>query len=258
MRGTTSFLSLILSSPLFVLGDNGFPSLPPGFHNDLDDVSVSAGYFHTCAIEARPGQDFGGTLKCWGDNKHGQSDPPEGTFVQVSAGFYHTCAVGIDEQVSCNLAWLALVFPSFSRLPPPHLHPQVKCWGNKKHIGHVPKGLFTQVSAGEFHSCGVMKDGSVVCWGANHFNEATPNSGDFVQVSCGSGSTCGLRQNGLVECWGKNDMGQSDPPANKVYKQISSSLNKHVCGIEHENEAVSCWGSNIREQVRDALSILPL
>ncbi|GMI04423.1 hypothetical protein TrRE_jg13276 [Triparma retinervis] len=222
MRGTTSFLSLILSSPLFVLGDNGFPSLPPGFHNDLDDVSVSAGYFHTCAIEARPGQDFGGTLKCWGDNKHGQSDPPEGTFVQVSAGFYHTCAVGIDEQV--------------------------KCWGNKKHIGHVPKGLFTQVSAGEFHSCGVMKDGSVVCWGANHFNEATPNSGDFVQVSCGSGSTCGLRQNGLVECWGKNDMGQSDPPANKVYKQISSSLNKHVCGIEHENEAVSCWGSNIREQ----------
>ena len=95
-----------------------------------------------------------------------------------------------------------------------------------------------------------MKDGSAVCWGANHFGEATPNSGDFVQVSCGSSSTCGLRQNGLVECWGKNDMGQSTPPTNKVYKQISSSLNKHVCGIEHDTEDVSCWGSNIREQVR--------
>ena len=86
--------------PLLAKGDNGFPSLPTGFHHDLDDVSVSAGYFHTCAIEARPGQDFGGTLKCWGDDAHGQASPPEGTFVQVSAGFYHTCAVGIDEQVS--------------------------------------------------------------------------------------------------------------------------------------------------------------
>ena len=75
-----------------------------------------------------------------------------------------------------------------------------------------------------------MKDGSVVCWGQNHFLESTPNSGDFVQVSCGNGSTCGLRPNGLVECWGKNDQGQSSPPANKIYKQISSSLNKHVCG----------------------------
>ena len=52
------------------------------------------------------------------------------------------------------------------------------------------------------------------------------------------------------QCWGKNDMGQSTPPTNKVYKQISSSLNKHVCGIEHDTEDVSCWGSNIREQVR--------
>ncbi|GMH51999.1 hypothetical protein TL16_g05285 [Triparma laevis f. inornata] len=212
-------LTISLTS-LLVTADQGSPSLPPGFHSDLDDISVSAGHFHTCAIESRPGVEFGGGIKCWGDDVVGQATPPSGIYVQVSAGYMHSCAVGIDEQV--------------------------KCWG--KNVGQVPAGLFSQVSAGEFHSCGVMKDGSVKCWGANHWGEGKPNGGDFVQVSCGNGSTCGLRGNGLVECWGRNDKGQLNAPEGKVFKQISSSLNFHACGLEYESGDVSCWGWNHREQ----------
>ena len=71
--------------------DQGAPSLPPGFHNDLDDISVSAGHFHTCAIESRPGGEFGGGIKCWGENAHGQATAPSGIFVQVRFGAREVC-----------------------------------------------------------------------------------------------------------------------------------------------------------------------
>jgi len=98
-----------------------FPPLPDGFYSDVDEISLSAGHYHTCAIEARQGVEFGGSLKCWGYNSHGQSDPPPGIFVQVSSGHMHTCAVSIDETV--------------------------QCWGVVS-TANVPKGLFTQVSSG--------------------------------------------------------------------------------------------------------------
>jgi hypothetical protein len=78
-----------------------FPDLPLGFHSDIDEISVSSGHFHTCALSTAPGVEFGGPLKCWGSNDFGQADAPEGTFVQVSCGLHHTCAVAIDETVKC-------------------------------------------------------------------------------------------------------------------------------------------------------------
>ena len=52
-----------------------------GFHNDIDETSVSTGYMHTCAIE-HDGKEFGGTPVCWGNNDHGQASAPK---VKVSS-----------------------------------------------------------------------------------------------------------------------------------------------------------------------------
>ncbi|MCY4584047.1 MAG: hypothetical protein OXE50_14820, partial [Chloroflexi bacterium] len=45
----------------------------------------------------------------------------------------------------------------------------VACWGSDEYgQATPPEGEFTSVSAGRYHSCGVMIDGSAVCWGSNN------------------------------------------------------------------------------------------
>lgn len=63
-----------------------FENLPEGFHNDVDSITVAVGGHHTCALEYRPGVDFGGPVRCWGRNDWGQSAPSDAIFVQVRHG----------------------------------------------------------------------------------------------------------------------------------------------------------------------------
>ena len=59
--------------------------------------SVSAGYAHTCAINAS------GSIQCWGWNEHGQvSDASTGSgYSAVSAGGRHTCAINTSGGFEC-------------------------------------------------------------------------------------------------------------------------------------------------------------
>ncbi len=81
------------------------------------------------------------------------------------------------------------------------------------------------------HSCAVLDDGSVKCWGKNedgqlglgdtaHRGDAAGEMGDKLpavdlgkgrtakMVAAGYSSTCALLDNGSVKCWGKGDDGQ--------------------------------------------------
>ena len=51
--------------------------LDGGFHSDIDDVFVSAGFQHTCIVEQPGGDSFGGPIRCFGLDNFGQSSPPE-------------------------------------------------------------------------------------------------------------------------------------------------------------------------------------
>ena len=151
--------------------------LTEGFHSDIDDLSISAGFQHTCGItipEAASSDTFGGDLMCWGFNQKGQAKPPAGTYIQVSCGMFHSCALGIDERV--------------------------KCWGASG-IGMNPEGEFLQVSCGNFHTCGILKDGHLKCWGKNYENQVhgAPITNDFVQVSSGKTHNCAIRSDGTVD-----------------------------------------------------------
>jgi hypothetical protein len=54
----------------------------------------------------------------------------------------------------------------------------------------------------------------VACWGGNFSGQATPPAGVFSQVAAGESHTCGLRADGTVACWGgDNSFGQATPPA---------------------------------------------
>ena len=50
---------------------------------------------------------------------------------------------------------------------------------------HPPVGEFTSVSAGGAHTCGLLVDGSVACWGDDYVGESSPPVGEFTSVSAG-------------------------------------------------------------------------
>ena len=100
----------------------------PGF------AAVAAGERHSCALNSI------GSIKCWGSNEFGESDPPMGLFTVIAAGDSHSCALGTDGSISC--------------------------WGNNDAgQSDPPLGNFTFVAASKDHSCALRSDGRFLCWG---------------------------------------------------------------------------------------------
>lgn len=61
---------------------------------------------------------------------------------------------------------------------------------------------FTAISVGVEHACGVLEDGTLVCWGNNGDNRATPPDEVFKSISAGRRHTCGIKADDTVACWG--------------------------------------------------------
>jgi hypothetical protein len=55
----------------------------------------------------------------------------------------------------------------------------------------------------------VKSDGTLACWGNNADGQSTPPAGIFTQVGAGTWHTCGVKNNGGFICWGDNTSGQS-------------------------------------------------
>lgn len=252
--------------------------LAPVIGLDRNVLSISAGYKHTCAVQA------GGTAKCWGDNSAGQlgdasdinTPTPQTVFglnsgVQtISAGQFHSCAV---------------------------VRNGAFCWGSNRRgqlgngsvrtsYGPVPvRGLndgVVSVVAGAGHSCALTKDGAVKCWGFNGAGQLgdgtvqdklTPidvlgmNSG-VNAIYAGGHHTCALKDSRLY-CWGNNNLGQialEDKAFSLVPVEITGigtpskvSLGfYHSCAASAEN-SVYCWGFNDRGQlgVDDGMRVRP-
>ena len=132
---------------------------------DLDTGSSSSYSGFTCAVNSM------NELYCWGSNEKGQlgvgdktpSTTPARVYldsnlgaVKVSTGFEHACAVATDGTVQC---W---------------------GWGNDGRLGYgssldqlTPTStsslghgrIAVDVSTSWQHSCALLDDGSVVCWG---------------------------------------------------------------------------------------------
>jgi hypothetical protein len=175
---------------------------------------LSCGHRYCCAI----GQGY--KVDCWGSNTWFKSVPPADFLAQyLNTGSNHACAI---EKVTNYL----------------------KCWGANHHgQTKVPvQEPFLRVAAAFQHTCGILANGSVTCWGANAANELASPTGVHRSLSCGMCFCCAINLGNKVACWGCNHDSQTIAPSSSFFSQIACGYD-HCCGITTQGKTV-CWGSN--------------
>ncbi len=241
-------------------------------------AQVAAGGGHACALVND------GTVTCWGLNVYGElgtsinngattANPtptpvPGLTHVtRLAAGGYHTCALINGGTVTC--------------------------WGNN-HYGQlgtttnngtdtanrtptpVP-GLThaTQFATGATHTCALIDDGTVSCWGSNGYGSlgTTTNNGTntanptptpvpglthATQLATGEFHTCALIDDGTATCWGNNHYGQLGTTTNNGINTANPTPTP-IAGLTHATQltassdgtcaliddgTATCWGNN--------------
>ncbi|KAJ1471842.1 regulator of chromosome condensation 1/beta-lactamase-inhibitor protein II [Baffinella frigidus] len=208
-------------------------------------TAITAGRLHTCALLDD------GSIKCWGYSEQGQlgyednSDRGDGInemganlsavdlgsarpATAIAAGRLHTCAVLDDGSVKCwgsNYGELGYGDTSYRGDHSTEMGaklPAVDLGSNRSAV---------VITAGSHHTCAVLDDGSVKCWGKNEYGQLgygdTSSRGNGIDemgdnlpaVDLGSGisavavyafelRTCAVLDDGSVKCWGKNEYGQ--------------------------------------------------
>ncbi|RYZ02140.1 MAG: hypothetical protein EOO73_32995 [Myxococcales bacterium] len=200
--------------------------MPVQASNLSNVVQIAAGAGHTCALSKE------GAVDCWGRNDKGQTgavtefEPLTATplpsrvpgldadVVQLASGYVHTCALLRDNTVKCwgsnelaQLAEAATVTTTYT--------PVV--------IANLGKDI-VQIAAGHFHTCVLLEDSTVQCWGRNAQGQLgadpvkTPTSivpvsvsglpGPVLQLTAGYGHTCALLESEDIYCWGDDYYGQ--------------------------------------------------
>lgn len=121
------------------------------------------------------------------------------------------------------------------------------CWGarNTRGGGSVPPaGKFASISSGS-HVCALRVDGTPVCWDFGGHRDQTPPPGEkFASISVGWTHACALREDGTPVCWGSNQYEKATPPAGEKFTHISSGTS-YTCALREDGSA-TCWGGNLR------------
>jgi hypothetical protein len=128
-----------------------------------------------------------------------------------------------------------------------------------------PTPVFTSVSVGWGHGCGITVLGETYCWG-DSYSDGQLGDGrrygagpalvmgglEFAQLSLGDFHSCGITTSGEAYCWGDNyggklgDGTQEDrwAPVRVVggltYAQLSAAVSR-TCGVTTSDD-VYCWG----------------
>jgi alpha-tubulin suppressor-like RCC1 family protein len=136
----------------------------------------------------------------------------------------------------------------------------------------VPNLSAKAVTAGNNHTCVLLTDNTVKCWGNGDYGQlgnnqnsnsvgpvAVSDLNDVAHLAAGRNTTCAVLTNGSVKCWGENGWGQIDPNAKSTVttpwtidlgeasgaKGVTTG--SHTCALMVDG-TVQCWGLNTRYQ----------
>jgi alpha-tubulin suppressor-like RCC1 family protein len=234
--GDTHACALTSSGAVKCWGSNGYGQL--GNNTDANSftpvntiglssgiVQISAGGNHTCALTDSS------ELKCWGSNLYGESDgsavdkwTPSGVagittrILSVSSGGAHTCAVTSSHGIKC---W--------------GLNSEGQLGDGRTILKEPPVDVVglasgaVSVASGMRHTCALLDNGHVECWGNNGGgqlgNGSTVDSplplavsdlpDEVVAVTAGENHTCVVTKQSLVKCWGFNIANGADHDTDK-------------------------------------------
>ncbi len=226
------------------VGDN-LPQIQLG--SGRSAIQVSAGTGHICALLDN------GTVKCWGHNAMGQlgQGVTETTVgdslsemgdalpavnlgtgryaVQVAAGGQHSCALLDNATVKC---WGYNDYGELGQGHTNNIGTAADGMGDALPIVNLGNGrTATQIVAGYEHTCALLDNQSVKCWGENSSGQLGQGNTDTIgdqsgemgdnlnavalgtgrsvkQITAGFTHTCALLDGGEVKCWGKNASGE--------------------------------------------------
>ena len=257
------------------LGDNSTTTrLSPVDVSGLSSgvVALALGGSHSCALTNA------GAAKCWGANWTGQlgdnSTEDRLTPVNVLGLSSGIAALAASTETTCALTILG----------------SMKCWGGNS-VGQYGNNsaisnsapvdinnisfVATAIAAGNAHTCAILGDGTIKCWGSNANGKlggtdvarrSTPMdvnglSSGVLALDAGRSHSCAIVTGGLVKCWGSNNYGevgdgsevQQNTPVDVtgLASGVStiSSGGDHTCAIAAG--AVKCWGSNSFSKLGD-------
>jgi alpha-tubulin suppressor-like RCC1 family protein len=138
----------------------------------------------------------------------------------------------------------------------------------------VPPGQPTAVVGGYDHSCALISNGTVRCWGSNELGQIgdgttterlTPRIVTGItsatRITAGSSHTCALLSGRTVKCWGNNANGQlgdgttTQRNAPKTVPGLTGVVSIdagffHTCAVLSSG-AIKCWGSNFDGKLGD-------
>ncbi len=231
-------------------------------------VQVAPGWYHACALLAD------GTVRCWGNNyggqlgdgttlSHGQPAPVVGlsNAASIEANYTDSCAQITDGSI--------------------------RCWGSNNYgqLGNDSTAMsqpslvvalagldVKQLSLGEYHSCALLRDGTVTCYGINEsgqlgdgtttdrvMQKVVAGLSGVTQVAAGDNFTCALLADATVSCWGTNSGSDICSGANVLHAtptavggvsgvvQVAAG-GTHVCALLSD-ATVTCWGLNFKGEL---------
>jgi cysteine-rich repeat protein len=261
---------------------------------EVDDImlpmpanSITSGDNHSCALVGASDDPV-----CWGRGNSGQlgqlavenigdDEFPSilapivvgGPTAQIEAGGSHTCARLVSGTLRCwGGAYAGQLGYGNTNLVGDDEEPSA--------AGNVPVGsAVDDVSTGVNHTCAVLSNGAVRCWGQgsggalgygnlNNIGDdetaevvaALDFGEDAVAVSCGYVQSCALFESGAVRCWGGNGQGELGQAhvSNIGDDELATTLapidlggtatmltagDSHACAMMDDG-SVRCWGSN--------------